>query len=124
MLISCIQDPEFRSTVPRLIINGNEIDNVQYAKLLGVTVSSDPTWKKHVKSIVAEAGKRVYMLYQLERAGICQHDIVTICVGVIRPVLEYACPVGHTNPNRHQRESIETLRKSALKYPGNGYADI
>ena len=41
MLISCMQDPEFRSTAPRLIIDGNEIDNVQYAKLLGVTISSD-----------------------------------------------------------------------------------
>ena len=40
MLISVMQDPEFRSTVRRLIIDGNEIDNVQYAKRLGVTISS------------------------------------------------------------------------------------
>ena len=91
MLISFIQDPEFRSTVPRLIIDGNEIDNVQYAKLLGVTISSDLTWNKHVENIVAKAGKRVYMLYQLKRAGIGQHDLVTkYYVSVIRPVLEYA----------------------------------
>ena len=32
MLISFMQDPEFRSTVSRLIIGGNKIDNVQYAK--------------------------------------------------------------------------------------------
>ena len=30
-----MQDPDFRITVPRLIIDGNEIDKVQYAKLLG-----------------------------------------------------------------------------------------
>ena len=53
MLISFMQDPEFRSTVPRLIIDGNEIDNVQYAKLLGVTISSDLTWNEHVENIVA-----------------------------------------------------------------------
>ena len=35
MLISFMQDPEFRNTVPRLTIDGNEIDNVQHAKLLG-----------------------------------------------------------------------------------------
>ena len=35
MLISFMQDPDFKSTVSRLIIDGNEIDNVQYAKLLG-----------------------------------------------------------------------------------------
>ena len=43
MLISFIQDPEFRNSVPRLIIDGNEIDNVQYAKLIEVTMSSDLT---------------------------------------------------------------------------------
>ena len=91
-----MQDPDFGSTVPRLIIDGNEIDNVQYAKLLGVTISSDLTWNKHVENIIAKAGKRVYMLYQLKIAGICQHDLVTIgiyYVSVIRPVLEYAYTV-------------------------------
>ena len=126
MLISFVQDPEFRSTVPILVIDGNEIDNVLYAKLLGVTISSDLTWNKHVENIVAKAGKRVYMLYQLKIAGIGQHDLVTIYVSVIRPVLEYVCPVWHTNLNRHRTESIETAQKRALKYVylGNEYADI
>ena len=103
-----------------------EIDNVEHAKLLGVTISSDLTRNKNVENIVAKAGKRVYMLYQLKRAGIGQHDLVTIHVSVIRPVLEYACPVWHTNLNRHLTESIETVQKRALKciYPGNEYADI
>ena len=40
--------------------------------------------------------------------------------------IEYACPVWHTNRNRHLTESIETVQKRALKciYPGNEYADI
>ena len=78
MLISFTQDPEFRNTVPRSVNDGNEIDNVHYAKLLGVTLSSDLTWNKHVENIVAKAGKRVYMLYQLKRVEIGQHDLVTI----------------------------------------------
>ena len=115
MLFSFIQDLEFRSIVPRLIIDGNEIDNVQYAKLLEVAISSDLTWNKHVEHIVAKAGKRVHMLYQLKRAGIGQHALVTIFVSVIRPVHEYACHVLHTNLNRHLTESIETVQKKALK---------
>ena len=70
-----MQDPDFRSTVPRLIIGVNAIDHVQYAKLLGVTMSSDLTWNKHVENSVAKAVKRVYMLYQLNRAGIGLHDL-------------------------------------------------
>ncbi len=116
------------SSPPRLITYGNEIDHVQYAKLLGVAITNDLTWNKHVAGIVAKAGKKVYMLYQLKRAGIGQHDLVTIIlyVSVIRPVLEYACPVWNTNPNKHLTESIETVQKRALQciYPGNEYADI
>ena len=63
MLISFMQDPDLRSTVARLIIDGNEIDDVKYGKLLGVTISSDLTWNKHVENIVAKAGKRVYICY-------------------------------------------------------------
>ena len=132
MLVSFMQDPDFRFNVPRLIIDGNEIDNVRHAKLLVVTISSDLTWNKHVENIVAKDGKRVYKLYQLKRAGIGQHDLVTIYVSVkIRHVLEYACPVWHTNLNRHLTESrpIETVQKRAgfffkCTYPGNEYADI
>ena len=39
MLISFMQDPEFRNTVPILTIDGNEIDNVQHGKLLRVTIT-------------------------------------------------------------------------------------
>ena len=41
-----------------------------------------------------KAGKRLYMLYQLKRAGITQKDVVSVYVSVARPVLEYACAYG------------------------------
>ena len=68
-------------------------ERVEHAKMLGVTISNNLTWSKHVDNIVSKAGKRVYMLYQLKRAGISQNDLVKIYVSIIRPVLEYACPV-------------------------------
>ena len=33
------------------------------------------------------------MLYQMKRAGISQADLVIVYLSVVRPVLEYACPV-------------------------------
>ena len=35
------------------------------------------------------------MLYQLNRAGISQVDLVTVYISVVRPVREYVCPVCH-----------------------------
>ena len=71
------------------------IEVVKHAKFLGVILSDDLTWNMHVDSIVQKAAKRVYMLYQLKRAGIRQTDLDNVYVSVVRPVLEYACPVPH-----------------------------
>ncbi len=76
--------------------------------------------------IVRKASKRLYMLYQLKRTGIAQHDLVRVYVTVIRPVLEYACPVGHTGLPNYLTQSIEMIHKRALKcvYPGQSYSAI
>ena len=66
------------------------LERVEHANMLGVTISNNLTWSKHVDNIVSKAGKRVYKLYQLKHAGISQNDLVKIYVSIIRPVLEYA----------------------------------
>ena len=77
-------------------------------------------------NIVKKAGKRLYMLYQLKRAGITQKDLVSVYVSVVRPVLEYACPVWHTNLPQYLSDNIEVIQKRARKFifPGLGYAEI
>ena len=70
-------------------------------------------WNMLVDSIVKKAAKRVYMLYQLY-------------ISVVRPVLEYACPVWHTNLPKYLSDNIEMIQKRALKsiFPNKGYDDI
>ena len=97
IIINFAQDGNFRSTIPNIKIDGRDIAQVCYAKLLGVTISQDLTWNKHVDNIVKKAGKRLFMLYQLKRVGITQKDLVSVYVSVVRPVLECACPVWYTN---------------------------
>ncbi len=72
------------------------------------------------------AGKRIYMLYQLKRAGVNQADLVTIYISVVRPVVEYACPVWHTNLPIYLSDNIEMIQKRAVKaiFPGMSYVDI
>ena len=65
--------------------------DVDHVKLLGITLSNDLTWKRHVYNIVKKAGKRMYMLYQLKRAGVNQADLVTIYISVVRPVVLALC---------------------------------
>ena len=76
---------------------GIVVERVDHVKLLGITFSNDLTRKRHVDNIVKKTGKRIYMLYQLKRAGVNQADLVTVYISVVRPVVEYACPTWHTN---------------------------
>ena len=41
-----------RSSIPSIVIDGNLVETVEYAKLLGVTLSNDLTWDRHVDCIV------------------------------------------------------------------------
>ena len=94
--------------------------------MLCVTVSNDLTWNIHVDNIVSKAGKRLYMLYQLKRGGISQRELVQIYIAIIRPVLEYACPVWNTWLPLYLSEAIEMIQKRALRSicPGMHYNDI
>ena len=66
------------------------------------------------------------MLYQLKRAGVNQADLVTIYISVVRPVVEYACPVWHTNLPIYLSDNIEMIQKRAVRaiFPGMSYVDI
>ena len=48
-----------------------------------------------IDNVISKAAKRVDMNYQLKRSGINQQDVITVYLSVVRPVLEYACPVWH-----------------------------
>ena len=54
-------------------------------------------------------------MYKLKRAGIRQTDLVNVYVSVVRPVLEYASPVWHTNLPKYLSDNIEMIQKRALK---------
>ena len=56
------------------------------------------------------------MLYQLKRAGIRQTDLGNVyIISVVRPVLEYACPVWHTNLPKYLSDNIEMIQKRSIE---------
>ena len=94
MVFCFTPDDNVRNFIPSIAIEGNLVETVEYAKLLGVTLSNDLTWNRHVDCIVKKkAAKRVYnVISVIKRAGISQVDLVTVYTIVVRPVLEYAMP--------------------------------
>ena len=52
MVICFTPDDNVRNSIPSIVIEGNLVETVEYAKLLGVTLSNDLTWNRHVDCIV------------------------------------------------------------------------
>ena len=52
-------------------------------------------------------------------------DLVRIYVSVIRPVVEYACPVWHTNLPKYLSDNVETVKRRALNtiFPSSDYEE-
>ena len=126
MIIDFSRNYSLTSGIQSVTIGEQVLERVEHAKMLGVTISNSLTWSKHVDNIVSKAGKRVYRLYQLKRAGISQNDLVKIYVSIIRPVLEYACPVWSTSLPKYLSDAIEMIQKRVLRsiHPGLHYGDI
>ena len=52
MVICFTPDDNVRNSIPSIVIEANLVEAVEYAKLLGVTLSNDFTWNRHVDCIV------------------------------------------------------------------------
>ena len=113
MVICLCRNDNHVASIPRIVIDNNDIERLTQANVLGVTLSSDLTWNAHVDTIVSKARKRAFVIYQLKRAGIRQCDLVRVYVSVSIPVLECACPVWHTSLQIYLSD-IETIQKRAI----------
>ena len=120
MRISFTRQP---TVVPNILMDGEVVERVTTAKLLGVIISSDLSWSEHVDFITCKGSKRIYFLCVLRRAGASGDDLLCLYKASVRAGLEYACAVWHTLRSTEQSSRIERLQKRALRiiYPNASY---
>ena len=66
-----------------ILINNNPVDVVDYAKILGLTVSNNLKWNKHVDEVIKKARMRLYFLSQLKKSNIATKELLqfyTTCI--------------------------------------------
>ena len=99
---------------PHLTVSGALVERVAAFKILGVYVSSDLKWTHHVDMICSKVSSRMHFLKQLKRAGAPIQDLLCFYTTVIRPVMEYACPVWHSSLTLAQSNALEAQQRRAL----------
>ena len=66
-------------------MEGKELDIVNHAKILGVTVSNNLLWNNHINDVIRKANKRLYFIVLLKRARLPAEDIIRFYCTCIRP---------------------------------------
>jgi len=61
------------------------------------------------------ANKRLWFRKKLKRAGVSQKDLVYYYEAIVRPMLEYASPVWHTNLTADQTKTLEAVQRQACQ---------
>ena len=97
------------------MIDNQYLEMVQITKLLGVYLTSDLKWTKHVTHICSKASKRLYALRLLKRNGVQSRDLQKVYCSFVRPILEYACLVWHSSISILLSDQIEHTQKRALR---------
>ena len=101
--------------IPSITIEGETIDRVQCAKLLGVLISNKLDWDEHVAHMNKKASQRLYYLRQLKRSGLNSKHLIQVFITMIRSLLEYSCQVWSTSLRAANREILESVQKRAMK---------
>ena len=110
-----------RPLFPRACIDGNSIESVKCAKLLGVMLNVNLTWNDHIEELVKKVSGKHYFLVQLKRAQVLSEDLVAYYCACIRSSLDYACPVFHYAPPKYLQDELERVlrqpsRVSSLEF--------
>ena len=110
---------------PRLKINSGQIEVVNHARILGLTITKDLKWNQHITNIIKKANKRIYFIIQLKRAHVPEADIIYFYSTCVRPVMEFSCQVFHFALPSYLSNFLERIQKRVLSiiYPHTSYAD-
>ena len=99
----------------RLGLEGNAIDEVSHARLLGVYIQNNLSWQMNTNELVKKAYKRMVMLQKLYSFSVPISDLVEIYVLYIRSMLESSAVVWHSSLTTGQELEIERVQKVALR---------
>ena len=84
----------------RLQLNGDNLEIVDRAKLLGVIITDDLKWEANTESIVKRANMRMELLRKVASFGTNVEEKRNIYILFIRSVLEQSCVVRHSSLTR------------------------
>jgi hypothetical protein len=103
------------------ILHGQVLETVKSTEYLGVTMTDDLTWSKHVATVAAKGSSKVGFLRRNFRDCTTKVKSATYTT-MVRPKLEYASSVWDPT-KKEDVGTLEMVQRSAARYACNNYWD-
>lgn len=98
---------------PPIFMSNQQITEVSFHKHLGIFLSNDCTWHRHIDYIKEKAWKRINVMrrlkYQLDRKS-----LEKIYTSFIRPILEYGNEIW-ANCTQYEKDELEQIQLEAAR---------
>ena len=97
-----------RTNHPAVLMLDQAVPEVEYHKHLGIFLTNDLSWHKHIDHVTSKAWKRINIMkslkYTLDRAS-----LETIYLAFIRPILEYSDILfgNCTNADKYELDKVQ-----------------
>ena len=101
--------------IPNYNIDGQKLEVVYEAKLLGVMIRSDCKWSSNTTYIVNKAKSRLWFLRRLKALGASQQTLIDMFRSFVRSALEMAVPLWAGALTQADINSIERVQKVSMK---------
>ena len=84
-------------------------------KILGIYLSSDLRWEKHVDYITTKAASRIWMIRRLLELGLDNETVLDCYFKEIRSILEYGSVIFDGSLTKRQSKCIKNVQRNILR---------
>ena len=95
--------------------NGEQLQVIEKAKLLGVHFNSNLTWDDNTSAIIKRAMSKMWLLRRMKCVNLDQHMIFDYFIKEIQPTVECDVQVWNSAITKKQSNDIERTQKVALR---------
>ena len=97
-----------------LQLMGSVVKRVNSYKILGIHVTNDLSWNKHIDYVFKKAKKRLYALRLLARSKVPAEDLIAIYCALVISILEYGSPVWAALPE-YLSDVVEGVQRGSSR---------
>ena len=92
------------SQCPSIFLHSVKLDQVHHFKYLGVWLSDDLSWEKHIQYVTNKARRHLGYIFRTFSPFCCPESLVRLYRTQVLPLLDYGCIVWDPHLSKHKQQ--------------------